>query len=107
MGPFLREGQPVSRDLATATRGLEQLSPPLRKAFAVLDEVANAVAYNPPGSEEGYLFWTAWFFHNVNSSFSSEDGHGAVSRGLFMSPGGSSPRLSPIERFLTGRRERK
>ncbi len=86
LSPFLREGQPVSRDLATAAQGLEQLSPPLRKAFSVLDEVANAVAYNPPGSEEGYLFWTAWFFHNTASVFSSSDVHGPVTRGLFVAP---------------------
>ena len=27
----------------------------------------NAWAYNPPGSEEGYLFWTAWLNHNTNA----------------------------------------
>lgn len=109
--PFLRESQPVSRHIASATRRLARLAPDLRSSFAVLDRVANALAYNPPGSEEGYLFWTAWFFHNVNSVFSSEDAHGAVARGLFVAPGGASPpgsgrqrRLTPIQQFLTGRR---
>ena len=64
----------------------------------MLDEVANAVAYNPPGSEEGYLFWTAWFFHNTASVFSSSDVHGAVTRGLFVAPssGGQPARSSSL-----------
>jgi phospholipid/cholesterol/gamma-HCH transport system substrate-binding protein len=109
--PFLRESQPVSQDIASATRRLKRVAPDLRTSFALLDRVANAVAYNPPGSEEGYLYWTAWFFHNVNSVFSSEDAHGALSRGLFVTSAGSSlsasgrqRRLTPIEQFLTGRR---
>ena len=109
--PFLRESQPVSRDIASATRRLERVAPDLRTSFGLLDRVANAVAYNPPGSEEGYLYWTAWFFHNVNSVFSAEDAHGAFSRGLFVAGGagaltgsGKQRRLTPIEQFLTGRR---
>ena len=108
--PFLRESRPVSRHIASATRRLARVGPDLRSSFTVLDRVANALAYNPPGSEEGYLFWTAWFFHNVNSVFSSEDAHGAVTRGLFVAPGGASPtgssgqrRLTPIQQLLTGR----
>ena len=37
--------------------------------------------YNPDGSEEGYLFWTAWFFHNADSILSIEDAQGAAWRG--------------------------
>ena len=40
--------------------------------------------FNPPGPEEGYLFWTAWFFHNANSILGVEDAHGATWRGLVM-----------------------
>ena len=89
------------------------MAPALRTSFGLLDRVANAVAYNPPGSEEGYLYWTAWFFHNVNSVFSSQDAHGVMTRGLFVAGGGQlaaasgEPRkLTPIEQFLT-RPERK
>ena len=112
--PFLRESQPVSRDIASATQRLERVAPDLRTSFELLDRVANAVAYNPPGSEEGYLYWTAWFFHNVNSVFSSEDAHGVMTRGLFVAPGGGGDqlsggsggprRLTPIQQFLVGRR---
>jgi phospholipid/cholesterol/gamma-HCH transport system substrate-binding protein len=109
--PFLRESQPVSRDIASATRRLERVAPDLRTSFSLLDRVANALAYNPPGSEEGYLYWTTWFFHNVNSVFSGEDAHGAFSRGLFVAGGaaavtasGKQRELAPIEQFLTGRR---
>ena len=110
--PFLRESQPVSRDIASATKRLEQVAPALRTSFGLLDRVANAVAYNPPGDEEGYLYWTAWFFHNVNSVFSSQDAHGVMTRGLFVGGGaqlrgasGEPRKLTPIEQFLIGKRK--
>ena len=112
--PFLRESQPVSRDIASATERLERVAPDLRTSFGLLDRVANAVAYNPPGSEEGYLYWTAWFFHNINSVFSSEDAHGAITRGLFVAGGasaltasGQSRKLTPIQQFLVGRKGKR
>jgi phospholipid/cholesterol/gamma-HCH transport system substrate-binding protein len=46
--------------------------------------VVNVLAYNPPGSEEGFLFWLAWFIHNGNSVVTVEDAHGVAWRGLVM-----------------------
>jgi phospholipid/cholesterol/gamma-HCH transport system substrate-binding protein len=48
----------------------------------VLNYLGNELGYNPPGPEEGYLFWAAWFMHNQASVTSTEDAHGAVVRGL-------------------------
>ena len=69
----------------------------------MLNRVVNVLAYNPPGSEEGYLFWAAWFFHNAASILSIQDAHGATWRGLIMfgcSSAGqvlaSNPALQPI-----------
>ena len=47
----------------------------------VLNYVVNELGYNPPGPEEGYLFWLAWFFHNADSILSIEDAHGRRWRG--------------------------
>ena len=46
-----------------------------------MNEVVNELAYNPPGSEEGYLFWFAWSAHLGNSILNMQDAHGPVRRG--------------------------
>ena len=52
-GPALR---PAARDLAVVTPGLTD-------SLGVVNSLFNELAYNPPGKEEGYLFWTAWANH--------------------------------------------
>ena len=49
-----------------------------------LNYVANELRYNPPGPEEGYLFWTAWFIHDADSMLSVQDAQGSVWRGLLV-----------------------
>ena len=46
--------------------------------------MVNEAAYNPPGDNEGFLFWLAWFGHNASSFMSTGDVNGAVWRGLTM-----------------------
>jgi phospholipid/cholesterol/gamma-HCH transport system substrate-binding protein len=82
--PLVRDAAPVVRDLRPAIRNLGVLSPHLKVAFAVFDYIANELAYNPPGDDEGYLFWLAWFAHNANSALSTEDAHGPAIRGLVL-----------------------
>jgi phospholipid/cholesterol/gamma-HCH transport system substrate-binding protein len=79
---LIREAQPVARDIVPATRDISEQTPDLTDSFKVLTYVGNELAYNPPGSDEGMLFWLAWFSHNANSVFSTEDAHGAVTHGL-------------------------
>ena len=69
--PLVKAAGPVIDDLSPAITNLTRLSPHLKTAFAVFDYVANELAYNPPGAEEGYLFWLAWFAHNANSALST------------------------------------
>jgi hypothetical protein len=42
----------------------------------------NTLAFNPPGSEEGFLFWASWLNHTTANVFSTQDAHGPVRRGL-------------------------
>ncbi len=77
-------GQPVLRDLNPTTADLNTDTPDLTRSFRVLRYVVNELAYNPPGSEEGYLFWLAWFNHNANSLLSEGDAHGLLWRGQLM-----------------------
>jgi phospholipid/cholesterol/gamma-HCH transport system substrate-binding protein len=79
---LIRAAQPVARDIVPATRDITEQTPDLTDAFKVLTYVGNELAYNPPGSDEGMLFWLAWFSHNANSVVSTEDAHGAVFHGL-------------------------
>ena len=56
----------------------------MTKSFRVLNDVVDTLAYNPPGPEEGYLFWASWLNHNSANVFSTQDAHGPVRRGLVM-----------------------
>ena len=80
--PFVRSGVPALRELRPATEALAGLAPDLPPITQRLNYITNELTYNPPGSEEGYLFWTPWFFHNGASMLSDQDAHGAGWRGL-------------------------
>ena len=79
--PLVRSLRPVAEDLDPTTRDLLAAAPDLTQAFTVLNYVVNEVAYNPPGDDEGFLFWLAWFSHNAASALSTGDANGAVFRG--------------------------
>ncbi|WP_205696245.1 MCE family protein [Conexibacter sp. SYSU D00693] len=76
-----REAQPLAGNLQTALTNLQPLTPDLNRAFSVLRYVTNELVHNPEGKEEGYLFWLAWFAHNVNSMTSTQDANGGGWRG--------------------------
>ncbi|MEX2195180.1 MAG: MlaD family protein [Thermoleophilaceae bacterium] len=101
--PLVREAVPLLRDLRPAVDDLGEAAPDLVQASVEGNYVANELGYNPPGKEEGYLFWTSWFFHNSASLLSVEDAHGVAWRGLVMvgcsSIGqilGGTPALAPL-----------
>lgn len=80
--PLVREARPLLHTLRPALRDLNRTTPTLTRVGSVLNYLANELGYNPPGSEEGFLFHLAWFAHNANSLVSVEDANGAVVRGL-------------------------
>lgn len=80
--PLTRRSQPLARHAAPATRDLSAVTPSLSTAFQVLTYLTNEVAYNPPGDDEGFVHWAAWFTHNLDSFVSTQDAHGATWRGL-------------------------
>jgi phospholipid/cholesterol/gamma-HCH transport system substrate-binding protein len=83
--PFSRAAQEPIRHLKQAAEPLAETTGGLAGAFAELNTLGNALAYNPPGaSEEGYLFWLAWLNHNANATFFSQDAMGPMIRGLVM-----------------------
>ena len=82
--PLVRELQPLASDLGPTTAALAEQTPDLSRAFQALTYAVNSLAYNPPGSDEGYLYWLAWFVHNAASVGSVQDAHGAATRGLVL-----------------------
>jgi phospholipid/cholesterol/gamma-HCH transport system substrate-binding protein len=82
--PFTREAKPTADALRPATRDLARIVPDLSTTFTVLNKLLNALAYNPPGNEEGYLFWGAWLNHIGASVYSTQDAHGPVRRGVIV-----------------------
>ena len=101
--PLVRETTPLVRSLRPSVSRLGPATRDLVRTGDELTYVVNELGYNPPGPEEGYLFWLAWFNHNANSILSIEDAHGGVWRGLVVlgcsSAGevlGANPALAPL-----------
>jgi phospholipid/cholesterol/gamma-HCH transport system substrate-binding protein len=88
--------QPVLRDVRPALRDLRTVTPELTQSFDVLRYVANELAHNPEGPEEGFLFWLAWMVHNGNSMLSTGDANGAVWHGLLVGSCSSIADLASI-----------
>jgi len=82
--PFSRRVQPVTRQVKRAARPLGATTEGLARALGELGNLFNALAYNPPGPQESHLFWLAWFNHNTNNMFLTQDAHGPLRRGLVL-----------------------
>lgn len=82
--PFTRQVGTVVGDLKRASGPLSDSAAGLRGGVTELNGVLNALSYNPPGQNEGYLFYLSWLNHNTNSLFLNQDGYGPLRRGLFM-----------------------
>jgi len=93
--PLVRDARPLARDLTPALTDLDAVTPDLSSAFRVLNYVVNELAHNPPGREEGYLYWLAWFTHNANSILSIEDAHGVAWRGQLITSCSTAAALPP------------
>jgi phospholipid/cholesterol/gamma-HCH transport system substrate-binding protein len=89
--PIRDQIRPFSRQVRTPVRHLRQASEPLGAttqglgdSLTDLNRLFNALAYNPPGAEEGYLFWLSWLNHNTNNIFLTQDADGPLRRGIIL-----------------------
>ena len=82
--PFARDVQPTVRDLRRAAADLAVVTPRLTRTVRVVNSLLNTIAYNPPGPEEGYLFWGSWANHLGPTIFGTQDAHGPIRRGLIL-----------------------
>ena len=80
--PLIREAQPLLGDLGAAVPDLSAATPYLSSTSQVFNYLGNELAYNPEGDDEGFLFWAAWLGHNLNSTASTGDAHGALLRAM-------------------------
>ncbi|HSJ18116.1 MAG TPA: MlaD family protein [Solirubrobacterales bacterium] len=82
--PFTRAVQEPFRHLQQASGPLDDTSKSLESGIKELNEVFNALAFNPDGPQESYLFWAAWLNHNLNALSFIQDAHGPIPRGLVL-----------------------
>jgi phospholipid/cholesterol/gamma-HCH transport system substrate-binding protein len=81
--PFARAAQPTVAELKPALQDFEKVTPKLATTFDVLNEVFDALTYNPKGTtQEGYLFWASWLNHIGASVYTTQDAHGLIRRGI-------------------------
>lgn len=80
--PFTRKVEPVLNHLAQGSVPLAKSSVNLRRGFTSLNQLLNGLAYNPPGSKEGFLFWASWLNHDSNSALALQDANGPLTRGV-------------------------
>ena len=91
LAPIRDQLRPTSKEIRQPVRHIKSLSKPLapttdglKSGFKDLNRLLNVLAFNPPGAEEGYLFWLSWLNHNANNLFTLQDAHGPLRRGLLL-----------------------
>jgi phospholipid/cholesterol/gamma-HCH transport system substrate-binding protein len=82
--PFTRQIQPPIRSLAKTANALSSASPKITHSLGGLNKLLDGLAFNPSGSEEGYLFYLAWLNHDTNGLFSLQDANGPLRRGMVL-----------------------
>ncbi len=96
IAPFTTTATPVVKTLRAASSDLAVAAKPLTPAFGSLNDLFNLLAYNPPGKQEGYLFYVAWLNHLLNSNLTGEDALGPVRRAVIAVPCIASTGLNPL-----------
>jgi phospholipid/cholesterol/gamma-HCH transport system substrate-binding protein len=82
--PFTQEVKPVVKELKKASAPLADSSKGLKGTFTELSGLLDGLAYNPPGPDEGYLFYLSWLNHNGNSAVLLQDAEGPMARSIIM-----------------------
>jgi phospholipid/cholesterol/gamma-HCH transport system substrate-binding protein len=78
--PFSRAAQPAAANLVPTGKNLAVATPRLTSTFKVVNVLLNMLAFNPPGSEEGFLFWNSWVSHLGTLVFNTADAEGPIRR---------------------------
>jgi phospholipid/cholesterol/gamma-HCH transport system substrate-binding protein len=82
--PFTTQVASPVTHLAQISQGLGTATPGLKTGFTDLNLGLNALAYNPPGGDEGFLFYVPWLNHNLNATYLLQDAYGPIRRGQLL-----------------------
>ena len=88
--PFTQQVKSPVTHVAQIAQGLGGSTPGLRTGFTNLNQGLNALAYNPPGSQEGFLFYVPWLNHDLNADYLLQDAYGPIRRGLVLETCGTA-----------------
>jgi phospholipid/cholesterol/gamma-HCH transport system substrate-binding protein len=80
--PFTVQVKSPVQHVAQISQGLGVATPGLKLGFTSLNDGLNALAFNPPGDQEGFLFYVPWLNHNLVTNYSLQDAYGPIRRGL-------------------------
>jgi phospholipid/cholesterol/gamma-HCH transport system substrate-binding protein len=90
-GPIQNQIRPFTKQVASPVTHVAQISeslglatPGLKVGFARLNEGLNALAYNPQGEQEGFLFYVPWLNHDLNATYMLQDAYGPIRRGIVL-----------------------
>jgi len=88
-GPIQNQIRPFTTQVASPVQhvaqigaGLGTATPGLKTGFTRLNDGLNALAYNPPGEQEGFLFYVPWLNHDLTTNYMLQDAYGPIRRGL-------------------------
>jgi phospholipid/cholesterol/gamma-HCH transport system substrate-binding protein len=82
--PFTQQVASPVTHVAQISQGLGSATPGLRTGFTDLNLGLNALAYNPPGNDEGFLFYVPWLNHDLNATYLLQDAYGPIRRGIVL-----------------------
>jgi phospholipid/cholesterol/gamma-HCH transport system substrate-binding protein len=82
--PFTQQVASPVTHVAQISQGLGVSTPGLKTGFTRLNTGLNALAFNPPGTDEGYLFYVPWLNHDLTTNYLLQDAYGPVRRGLVL-----------------------
>jgi phospholipid/cholesterol/gamma-HCH transport system substrate-binding protein len=82
--PFTKQVASPVTHVAQISQGLGVATPGLKTGFTDLNLGLNALAYNPPGSDEGFLFYVPWLNHDLQANYLLQDAYGPLRRGILL-----------------------
>lgn len=82
--PFARQVAPPLRTVRSAAKPFAKTVQSFRDTLKPLNYGFNELAYDPPGSTQGYLFYLPWLNHDLNAGYLLQDAAGPLRRGMVM-----------------------
>jgi phospholipid/cholesterol/gamma-HCH transport system substrate-binding protein len=82
--PFVRETRPVLTHTKQAAGPLKKTVAGFGNSLGGLNTFFNELAYKPSGSKQSFLFYLPWLNHDINATYTIQDGAGPVQRGMVM-----------------------